>query len=173
MLANYIAEYEQVDEVRFVVSPQNPFKENKNLLPDGLRLDLVRRAVEGYPKFSVSDVEFSLPKPSYTFDTLSVLTRQEPDTRFALVMGGDNLSGLSQWKNIEGIMEMCDVWVYPRPGCDMTVPACWKDNIRVLQNVPMMEVSSTMIRQAMMEGKDLRYFMPKEVKDNLPREIVK
>ena len=168
ILANYIAEYCEVDEVRFIVSPQNPFKQDRHLLPDDLRLQMVKTAIGDYPKFTASDVEFSLPKPSYTIDTLTELRRQEPDTQFALIMGGDNLQNFSKWKNVDAIVEMCEVWVYPRPNYDLQDAPTFCGRVRILQDAPMVEVSSTVIRKAKREGRDLRFFLPLQVWKMMP-----
>jgi nicotinate-nucleotide adenylyltransferase len=171
ILANYIAEYCDVDEVRFVVSPQNPFKQDKRLLPDKLRLELAQTAIGDYPKFSVSDIEFNLPKPSYTYHTLSKLLEQEPETEFVLLIGGDNLRTFPQWKNAEELVKMCELWVYPRPKCDMQIPINWEDKVKILEEAPMVEVSSTAVRQAKKAGKDLRFFLPAEVWSMLPEDF--
>ena len=104
-LANHIAEFGGVDEVRFVVSPQNPFKQNLSLMDDDIRLSWVKQAIEDYPRFSVSDIEFSMPKPSYTSDTLERLSSLEPENEFVLVMGGDNLASFSGWRRYEWILD--------------------------------------------------------------------
>lgn len=171
MLANYIAEYCDVDEVRFVVSPQNPFKQDKKLMDDELRLDLVRTAIGCYPKFSVSDVEFHLPKPSYTYNTMCELKKAEPSTQFILLIGGDNLNDFPQWKNAEELSKMCQLWVYPRPKCDMKIPDLWENRFEMLENAPMIEVSSSAVRQAKKEGKDLRFFLPFTVWNKLQSGI--
>ncbi len=160
ILANYIAEYENVDEVRFVVSPQNPFKKDWCLMDDDWRLRMVRESISGYPKFSVSDAEFFLPKPSYTYNTLSHFLEEEKNVRFLLIMGGDNLPNFHKWRNAEGIAEICDILVYPRPGYPMEIPEKWKNNVRVMKEAPLLDLSSTMIRNAKKEGKDVRYFLP-------------
>lgn len=163
ILANYIAEYAGVDEVRFVVSPQNPFKKDLNLMDDELRYQMVQKAIEGYPKFSVTNVEFSLPKPSYTYDTLSYMFEREKDVRFLLVMGGDNLPKFHMWKNAEKIVEMCEILVYPRPDSPNEVPEQWKGRVRMLEDAPLLDISSTVIRNAVKEKKDVRYFTTKDV----------
>lgn len=168
ILANYIAEYCDVDEVRFIVSPQNPFKQNKHLLSDDLRLRMVKTAIADYPKFTVSDVEFRLPKPSYTIDTLLELRRQDSDTQFALIIGGDNLQNFSKWKNVDAITEMCEVWVYPRPNYNLQDAPALGNRVKILQDAPLVEVSSTVIRRAKREGKDLRYFLPQRVWKMMP-----
>lgn len=163
ILANYIAEYAGVDEVRFVVSPQNPFKENRSLMPDDLRLRMVQTAICDYPKFSATDVEFSLTKPSYTCQTLQYLSEQYPEDEFLLIMGGDNLPTFDKWKNAEWIAENFKILVYPRPGEPMEVPLCWRKSVTLLENAPLLDVSSTMVRRAKKEGRNLRFFLAKGV----------
>lgn len=160
-LCNYIAEYTDVDEVRFVVSPQNPFKVNVDLLDDNIRLEMVKLATKGYGKFTVSDIEFTLDKPSFTYITLQKLTELEPNTKFILIMGGDNLDAFRKWKNWEWIMEHYEIWVYPRLGSTNEIPNDFINFHRV--ETPMIEISSTFVRQSIAQCKDVRYFLPKEV----------
>jgi nicotinate-nucleotide adenylyltransferase len=105
ILANYILENSDMDELWFVVSPQNPFKDKKSLLKDHNRLDMVQLAVKNYPNMSASNVEFSLPKPSYTIDTLTYLHEKYPDYSFSLIMGEDNLESLHKWKNSDTLIK--------------------------------------------------------------------
>jgi nicotinate-nucleotide adenylyltransferase len=161
ILGNYIAEYTGVDKIRYIVSPQNPLKQRENLLEDSVRLEMLRRSVEGYSKFEVSDIEFSLPKPSYTFNTLSVLSVNEPDTEFILIMGADNLDIFPQWKNYQWIMDNYKIFVYPRLNAANKLPDYCR-NITLLQ-APVIEISSTFIRESVKEGKDVRFFIPKPV----------
>lgn len=156
-LANYIAEFTDVDEVRFVVSPQNPFKQNMDLLDDKIRLEMVAAAIEGFEKFSVTDVEFSLAKPSYTCNTLAVLTEQEPETDFIIVMGADNIASFGKWKNAQWMLDNFRLMVYPRPGFTISYPAEWR-GVSVIE-APIFEISSTQIRNAIRDGKDVRYFL--------------
>ena len=105
MLANYLVEYGGIGELWFVISPQNPFKEKKSLLPDYQRLELVHRAVDDYKKFRACDVEFSLPKPSYTIDTLTYLKEKYPNKEFCLIIGSDNIERFPRWKNAQQIID--------------------------------------------------------------------
>ncbi len=158
VLGNYIAEFTDVDEVRFIVSPHNPLKDESELLDDSTRLEMLRRSLSGYPEFSVSDIEFLLSKPSFTFQTLSVLSEQEPDTQFILVIGGDNVDLFHQWKNYEWIMENYPIFVYPRLGSSNQIPGNYSN--MTLINAPVIEISSTFIRQSIRAGKDIRFFLP-------------
>jgi nicotinate-nucleotide adenylyltransferase len=160
-LCNYIAEYCGVDEVRFVLSPQNPLKHRNDLLADNLRLEMLNIAVEGYSKFKVDEVELHLPLPSYTCVTLRHLVQSEPDVEFILIMGGDNLDIFRQWREYEWIMSNFHIWVYPRLGASNIVPDDFC-NMKCIK-APIIEVSSSFIRKAISDGHDVRYFLPNSV----------
>ncbi|MCQ2224147.1 MAG: nicotinate-nucleotide adenylyltransferase [Paludibacteraceae bacterium] len=170
-LANHIAEYGGVDEVRFVVSPQNPFKQNKSLMDDTLRVEWVRRAIGDYPKFSVTDIELSMPKPSYTSDTLERLSALEPDVEFLLVMGGDNLVAFSGWRRYEWIMANYPILVYPRLDGPTEIPTEWRSRMTLLENAPRVEVSSTFIRNSILDDKDVRFFLPIQIWHDVSKEV--
>ncbi len=170
-LANHIAEFGGVDEVRFVVSPQNPFKQNKNLMDDVLRVEWVRRAIGDYPRFSVTDIELSMPKPSYTSDTLERLSAMEPDTEFLLVMGGDNLVAFSGWRRYEWILENYRILVYPRLDGPTEIPAEWGSRMTLLAQAPRLEVSSTFIRDSILADKDVRFFLPMQIWHDVSKEV--
>jgi nicotinate-nucleotide adenylyltransferase len=160
-IANYMVEYTDIDQLWFVVSPQNPFKKKENLLADYHRLELVNRAIENDDSFRASNIEFNLPKPSYTIDTLTYLHERFPEHSFVILMGADNLESFPKWKNFEMIIENYGVIVYPRPGFDLSkVPG--HKNITVAEGVPLMEISSSFIRNAIKEGKNVRHFMPEK-----------
>lgn len=161
MLANFLVENSGLDALWFVISPQNPFKTKESLLPDYQRLELVNRAIEGYKKFSACDIEFSMPKPSYTIDTLTYLKEKYPKREFALIMGTDNLERLDRWKNYEQIINYHKIIVFPRNGCDGGALR-EHPNIQIV-NTPIIEVSSTFIRESIRDGKDVRFFMPEKV----------
>lgn len=168
ILANYILENSDMDELWFVVSPQNPFKDKKSLLADHNRLDMVQLAVKNYPKMRASNVEFSLPKPSYTIDTLTYLKEKYPNYSFALIMGEDNLDSLPKWKNAEKLMSDYQIIVYPRifEGGTSTSLSVSKiknqENINII-NAPIIELSATEIRKMIKEGKNVRPMLPPEV----------
>lgn len=172
-LANHIAEFGGVDEVRFIVSPQNPFKQNLSLMDDSIRLAWVKEAIGDYPRFSVSDVEFSMPKPSYTSDTLSRLSELEPETEFVLVMGGDNLASFAGWKNYEWILNHYKIVVYPRLDGPTEIPEAWSDRITLLVGAPRIEVSSTFVRNSIQQGRDVRFFVPQRIWANVYDEFAK
>lgn len=164
ILANYILENSDMAELWFVVSPQNPFKDKKTLLSDHNRLDMVQLAAKNYPKMRVSNVEFSLPKPSYTIDTLTYLKEKYPDHSFALIMGEDNLKGLRKWKNSEKLIENYQIIVYPRlfEGDKQEKEFLKHDNISMV-NAPIIELSATEIRNMIKNGKNVRPMLPPEV----------
>ena len=160
-LANYLCEYGDLDEVWFMVSPQNPLKRNDKLWDDDLRLELVRLAVEGYPKLHASDFEFNLPRPSYTIHTLDALQEAYPDHEFTLIIGADNWQLFHRWKASDEIIARHHLLVYPRPGYEIdeaTLPPSVKK-----VNTPLIEVSSTFIRESLAQGKDVRYFLHPKV----------
>ena len=164
ILANYILENSDMDELWFVVSPQNPFKDKKSLLTDHNRLDMVQLAVKNYPKMRASNVEFSLPKPSYTIDTLTYLKEKYPNYSFALIMGEDNLDSLPKWKNAEKLMSEYQIIVYPRTfeGEKKDSEYLQHENISMV-NAPIIELSATEIRNMIKGGKNVRPMLPPEV----------
>ena len=161
-LANYICEYEGVDEVWFVVSPRNPLKNEADLLDDQLRLKLVRLAIEGYPHFVASDVEFHLPRPSYTINTLEYLKSTFPDKDFYLIIGADNWTVFNQWKDSAKILLHTKLLIYPRPGYPLSSTSL-PSQVKLLSSSPTFDISSTFIRQALKVGKDIRYFLNPKV----------
>lgn len=169
ILANYILEFSDIGELWFVVSPQNPFKDKKSLLEDHHRLEMVRLAIDKYPKMRVSDIEFDMPKPSYTVDTLAYLKEKYPDRDFFLIMGEDNLSGLHRWKNAEVLVRENGILVYPRYTDAPAAPQhpMLKDANIVKLQAPRIELSATQIREMIREGKNVRPMLPAEVYDYL------
>lgn len=161
MLANYFAEYGDLDEIWFVVSPQNPFKEKKSLLADRHRMHMVEMAVKDYPRFKVCDIEFDMPRPSYTIDTLTRLAELHPNADFYLICGMDNIGSFRKWKNYEMILKYHHMLVYPRKGYSINELADYQSVEAV--KAPEIEVSSTFIREAIAAGKDVRYFLPKDI----------
>ena len=160
-LANYLCEFSHLDEVWFMVSPQNPLKRNDKLWDDELRLELARLATEDYPKFKVCDIEFQLPRPSYTIHTLNALKEAYPGHEFTLLIGADNWKLFPNWKASDEIIAHHKVLVYPRPGYEIdesTLPA----NVQLV-NTPLLEVSSTFVRESLKQGKDVRYFLHPKV----------
>lgn len=161
IIASYMAGFTDLDEVWMVVSPQNPLKSKKGLSNQYDRLEMVRLATENSELLKVSNIEFSLPQPSYTVDTLAHLKEKYPGRTFALIMGADNLVSLKKWKNYEIILRDHQIYVYPRPGADLDE---WRNHPSILiTDTPQMEISSTFIRKAIQEGKNVQYFLPDNV----------
>lgn len=154
-----MVEYTSMDELWFVVSPQNPFKETASLLPEIHRLAMVENAIENDFRFKASNIEFSLPKPSYTTDTLAHLVDKYPNRKFSLIMGEDNLTHLHKWKNADYLVEQHDIYVYPRPGAK---PGKFTNHKRIhLLDAPQVEISASFIRKAIKDKKDISWFLPK------------
>lgn len=157
-LANYLCEYEELDEVWFLVSPHNPLKERSHLINDHVRYQMVQTAIAGYPRFQASDFEFHLPRPSYTIDTLKALHKAYPSRSFYFIMGADNWNVISQWKDYQTLLQNYNLLIYPRKDCPVEIPAIYP-NIRFVC-APLMEISSTFIRESIRNGKDVRFFLP-------------
>ncbi|NLR92857.1 nicotinate (nicotinamide) nucleotide adenylyltransferase [Flammeovirga agarivorans] len=163
ILANAMVQSGEVDEVWFVVSPQNPFKKRSSLLHEFDRLDMVNAAIQNNFNFKASDIEFRMPKPSYTVDTLVYLSEKNPMHNFKLIVGEDNLAGFKKWKNHEVILNDYGLLVYPRP---KSKPSDLKDHPHVkLIEAPMVDISATYIRNAIKENKDIRYLVPEGVRE--------
>ena len=163
IIANHMVEFSDLDEVWFVVTPHNPHKKKKTLLEDHHRLAMVRIAVEEYPKLQASNVEFDLPQPNYTVNTLVHLEEKYPEKNFSLIMGEDNLKSLHKWKNYEVILERYSIYVYPRIS-EGTVETQF-DNHKKIKKVdaPIIELSSTFIRKGIKAGKNIRPMLSAEV----------
>jgi len=157
-IANFMIEFSDLEQLWFVVSPQNPLKEKKSLLKDHHRLEMVRLALEGDDRFRVSDIEFKLPTPSYTMDTLTYLGEKNPLHEFHLVMGADQLRTFHKWKHADLITRNYHRLIYPRPGVDPETLKAIPNSTVV--NAPLMEISSSFIRQAIKAGKDIRHMVP-------------
>ncbi|MFL0085928.1 nicotinate (nicotinamide) nucleotide adenylyltransferase [Tenacibaculum maritimum] len=154
IIANYMVENSDLDEIWMVVTPHNPFKKKSTLLDNYHRLEMVFKATEGYDKIKPSDIEFNLPQPNYTVHTLAHISEKYPDHQFNLIMGEDNLKGLHKWKNYEAILEDYEVYVYPRISEGKI--ATQFDNHHKIHRVeaPIIQISSTMIRNQIKEGKN-------------------
>ncbi|WP_455587776.1 nicotinate (nicotinamide) nucleotide adenylyltransferase [Bacteroides sp.] len=164
-LANYLCEFGEVDEVWFMVSPHNPLKKTTDLWPDELRLRLVQLAIGDYPYFYASDFEFHLPRPSYTVHTLDCLKKTYPDREFHLIIGSDNWQKFDCWRESERIITENQLLVYPRPGYPINTDLLPR-TARIV-NSPTFDISSTFIRHALAEGKDIRYFLHPAVYEEL------
>lgn len=168
IIANHLAEYTDLKQVWFVVSPQNPLKEKESLLNEYHRLDLVNIAIEGNTKLKTSDIEFKLPKPSYTIDTLQYLKEKFPKKEFCLIMGSDNVTSIHKWKNFEKIIDNFPIYVYKRSGDEHLVLQKKYPQIKFL-DVPLLDVSSSLIRKMIKEKKSVRYLLP----DNVHEQVMK
>ena len=163
IIANHLVEHTELDEVWFVVTPHNPHKEKKTLLKDHHRLMMVRLAIEKYPKLKVSNVEFDLPQPNYTINTLTVLQEKNPETSFYLLMGQDNLASFKKWKNYESILDYYHIYVYPRIS-NKSIPQDLKQQPHIhFVKAPIIEISATQIRKDLKEGKNVMPLLPPEV----------
>ena len=152
---------EGIDEVWFVVSPQNPLKERSTLLADHHRMQMVRRAIEDNYRMRACDIEMHLPVPSYTVVTLAALAEKYPDREFCLIMGSDNLANLHRWRNYEYILENYRIYVYPRPGSERCARR-EHPNVTMV-DVPMIDISSSYIREQIATRKDVRYLLTEPV----------
>ena len=162
-IANHMAEYSDLDQVWFVVTPHSPFKTKNSLLEDHQRLEMVYLATKDYMKLKPCDIEFKLPQPNYTINTLTYLLEKYPDHEFALIMGEDNLKGFHKWKNYERILQHHDIYVYPRLGKGK-VDTKFDERDRIKRiDAPIMELSSTFIRNAIEEGKLVRPMLAEPV----------
>lgn len=158
-----MANFTELDEVWLVVSPHNPLKNKSGLANMYDRLEMARLATESAPQLKVSDIEFKLPQPSYTIDTLAYLQEKHPGKEFALIMGADNLISLKKWKNYEVLLKTYQIYVYPRPGIDVSE---WLNHPSIIfTDTPQMEISSTLIRQAIKDKKTIQFLVPDEVID--------
>lgn len=163
VIANHIAEYSNLNEIWFVVTPHNPFKNKSSLLDNYQRLEMVYRASKDYKKLKPCDIEFNLPQPNYTINTLVYLQEKHPDLEFALIMGEDNLQSFHKWKNYEVILENHDIYVYPRVS-ETKIETLFDGNKKIHHiNAPVMELSSTFIRNAIKEGKNVKPMLPENV----------
>lgn len=166
IIANHVLNFTPVEEVWFVISPQNPFKKKENLIDSYDRLALVEAATADNPRLKPCTIEFNMPTPSYTVDTLAYLKEKYPDYSFSLIMGSDNLVNFHKWKNHEVILKYYNIIVYLRPGYTK-VPFLNHKSVKVLK-APLLEISSSYIRKLIKMGKSIRYLVP----DSVYREII-
>ena len=162
-IANHMVEFSDLDEVWLVVTPHNPHKTKSTLLDDTHRLSMVRIALEDYPKLKASNIEFELKQPNYTVDTLVHLEEKHPDLSFCLIMGEDNLKSFHKWKNHEVILERYSIYVYPRISTG-SIKTRFNNHSKIHKvNAPIMELSSTFIRNSIKSGKNIRPMLPHSV----------
>jgi nicotinate-nucleotide adenylyltransferase len=163
IIANHMAEHSDLDQVWMVVTPHNPLKKKSTLLDDYHRLQMVHLAAEDFPKIKPSDIEFKLSQPNYTVNTLVHLEEKYPKYEFSLIMGEDNLKSLHKWKNYEVILENHDIYVYPRISIE-TENILFKDHPKIhMIDAPVVEISSTFIRDNIKKGKNVQPLLPAKV----------
>lgn len=163
VIANHLAEYSDLDQIWFVVTPHNPFKKKSSLLDNYQRLEMVYLATKDYKKLKPSDIEFNLPQPNYTVNTLAHLQEKYPKNTFALIMGEDNLKSFHKWKNYEVILDNHDIYVYPRIS-ESKIDTRFNGHKKIHHvNAPIMQLSSTFIRKAIKDGKLVEPMLPKNV----------
>jgi nicotinate-nucleotide adenylyltransferase len=161
IIANTIADSGEVNQVWLVVSPQNPFKKNSTLLHEFDRFDMARLAIANNEKLNVTDIEFHLPKPSYTIDTLTYLQSKHPQHEFCIIIGEDNLKGFEKWKNHDKILEYYQILVYPRPSSEKT-PFHTHAKVKFIE-APLLDLSATYIREKIRQKKSIKYLVHEDV----------
>ncbi len=163
IIANHLAEYSILDEIWLVVTPHNPHKEKKSLLDDYQRLHMVHLATQDYDKIKPSDIEFKLPQPNFTVNTLAYLQEKFPKYEFALIMGEDNINSIHKWKNYEFIINNYNIYVYPRLNSEEINQTCINCNKIHKVNAPIIELSSTFIRDSIKSKKNIKPMLPEKV----------
>lgn len=164
IIANHILNESDLQRIWFVVSPQNPFKNTDSLANEYDRFHIVQKAVENDPRLKASDIEFLLPKPSYTVHTLAYLQEKYPDQEFSIIMGSDSFQNLGKWKNARTIVENYSIIIYRRPGFE--VDNQLNARIRIM-DAPLLEISSTHIRELIRAGKSIKYLVPSSVEEEI------
>jgi nicotinate-nucleotide adenylyltransferase len=168
VIANYMANFTELKEVWLIVSPHNPLKVKTSLANMYDRLEMAKLATENSLHIKVSDIEFSLPQPSYTVDTLTYLHEKYPEKEFVLIMGADNLASLKKWKNYEILLKNYQLYIYPRPDVDVSE---WENHPSIIfTDTPEMEISSTFIRKAFKDKKNVQFFVPDQVLEFMERK---
>ena len=164
IIANHVLNETSINKIWFVVSPQNPLKESKTLLNEFDRLHLVRLATQDDNRIKCSDIEFNLPKPSYTSNTLMFLAEKYPEHQFALIMGSDSFQNLDKWKNYEAIINNYSIYVYKREGYDIRKAF---GSVPLILNAPIIQISASQIREHIRSGKSIRYLVPESVREEI------
>lgn len=166
IIANHVLNSTDIQKVWFIVSPQNPLKKSNSLLNEYDRLHLVKLAVDGDTRISVSDIEFKLSRPSYTVDTLTYLKEKYPEHNFSIIMGSDSYQNLNKWKNFDVIIKNYMIYVYLRPGFDISAKYSKEP---IILEAPLLQISATEIRNLVKEGKSIRYMVPEKAVDEIER----
>ena len=167
IVCNYIKQHTDLEQVWIVVSPHNPLKDNTSLLNDYHRLAMVRLAVDDEPNLKAVDIEFHLPRPSYTINTLIYLNEKYPSAEFSIIMGSDSYSNLPKWKNFEALITNWEIFVYDRPGNTEMKP--YPRSKTHFVKAPLLELSATYIRNCIRNGYSIRYLVPDKVKEEIER----
>jgi nicotinate-nucleotide adenylyltransferase len=167
IIANHVVQSTLLDQVWFVVSPQNPLKPATELLNEYHRLFLIKAAIDGENFLRASDIEFKLPKPSYTIDTLTYIKEKYPLHDFSIIMGSDSYQNLPRWKNHEQLLKNTEFYIYVRAGFE-NIPAYNNARAHILE-APLLQISATHIRKILKEGKSIRYLVPDVVKEEIER----
>ena len=157
IVASYMAEFTDLEQVWIIVSKQNPFKKEDNLLDAHHRLMIIRMEEEDNTKISPSSIEFGLPQPSYTINTLNILREKNPENEFVIIKWADNLQEYDKWKDNKKILQKHLLYIYPRPGISITME---HKNIKVFQDVPQIEISASFIREAIKRNKNISFLIP-------------
>jgi nicotinate-nucleotide adenylyltransferase len=168
IIATHLANYTDLQQIWFVVSPQNPLKLSNSLLNEHHRKHLIDLAIEGEKKLRSSNIEFSLPRPSYTIDTLMYLQEKYPQHQFSIIMGSDSFSNIKKWKNFEILLKNFEIFIYQRPGFKVKEEMI-THNIKLL-DAPLLQISSTHIRNLIKEKKSIRYLVPDIVKEEIENQ---
>ncbi|MDR0768386.1 MAG: nicotinate-nucleotide adenylyltransferase [Dysgonamonadaceae bacterium] len=164
-IANYVAEFCGYDEVWFLISPKNPMKSANDILDQEIRLSLIEKAIGDYPKLKPCTIEWEMPQPAYTVNTLQKLRVLFPENTFELIIGSDSWDTIHRWKNYQMILNNFKTLVYPRLGTGKVFID--HPNAKMIKHAPKIEISSSVIREAIKEGKDLRFYMPAGVYETL------
>jgi nicotinate-nucleotide adenylyltransferase len=166
IIANYVLQNSDLYQVWFIISPQNPLKPSASLLNEYHRLYLVQCAIEGEKGLRAKDIEFKLPKPSYTVNTLAYLQEQHPSYQFSIIMGSDSFSNLSRWKNYEFIVKNYPLYIYRRPGFEINTATNGNAHT-IIMDAPLLQISATYIRENVKKGKSIRFLVPEKVREEI------
>ena len=164
-LANYIVEYNEFDEIWFLITPHNPLKKKSELIDQELRLKWLDKSIGDYPKFKTCTIEWDMPQPTYTINTLQKLRIMHPEHVFELIIGSDNWETIHRWKDYQTILKNFKTWIYPRLGTGKIIFN--HPNVRMIKGAPKLEASSTFIRKAIRRGKDVRFFLPSGIYEDV------
>ena len=165
IIANYIANYTALNQIWFVVSPQSPFKQQASMINENHRKHMIDLAIEGEKKLRSSNIEFKLPKPSYTVETLLYLSEKYPQHKFSIVLGSDSFQNIKKWKNSEYLLDNFSFFIYERPGFKVNKELL--NDRRIILKAPLLDISSTRIREMIKQKKSIRYLVPDIVKEEI------